>query len=192
MQHVSHQFPQPILEYILFDKVRGETLRELFYIYVSGHEKALILSCLEIDSLTEGMVQDLCDIFSDCGVAKLQTVYNIQQVILEAAKKVFIQNPYFTLESIQTGLGEFWEPVTLPQIGYLRNMTAPTPLNLLSNMGFTGFRSRAEERVASYLHRYINSSSPSSLEFLLQFCTGFTTVDHNEKIKVEYVNQDSS
>ena len=87
MQHVSHQFPQPILEYILFDKVRGETLRELFYIYVSGHEKALILSCLEIDSLTEGMVQDLCDIFSDCGVAKLQTVYNIQQVILEAAKK---------------------------------------------------------------------------------------------------------
>ena len=66
-------FPKAILEYILFDKVRDETLRESFYNYVSGHEKALILRCLESDSLTECMVQVLCDVFSDCGVAKLPT-----------------------------------------------------------------------------------------------------------------------
>ena len=160
-------FPKAILEYILFDKVRNETLRESFYNYVSGHEKALILRCLESDSLTEGMVQDLCDIFSDCDVAKLPTIYNIQQVILEAAKKVFIQKPYCTLKSIQRGLGEFWKPVTLSQIDYLWNMTAPTPLNILSNMDFTGFKSRAEERVASYLQHYINCSSPHNLELLL-------------------------
>ena len=71
-------------------------------------------------------------------------------------------------------------------------MTAPTPLNILSNLNFTGFKSRAEERVASYLQRYINSSFLYNLELLLQFSTGCTTVDHNEKIKVEYVNQDSS
>ena len=39
-------FPKAILEYILFDKVRDETLRESFCKYVSGHEKALILRCL--------------------------------------------------------------------------------------------------------------------------------------------------
>ena len=83
-------FLKAISECILFDKVRDETLPELFYNYVSGHERALILCCLEINLLTKGMVQDLCDIFSDCGVSKLPTVYNIQQVILEAAKKVFI------------------------------------------------------------------------------------------------------
>ena len=44
-------------------------------------------TCLGSDSLTEGMLKDLCNIFSDCGVAKLSTIYNIQQVILEAAKK---------------------------------------------------------------------------------------------------------
>ena len=66
----------------------------------------MTLRCLESDSLTEGMVQDLCDIFSDCGVAKLPTVYNTQQVLLEAAKKVFIQKPYFTLKSIQTEFGD--------------------------------------------------------------------------------------
>ena len=49
-------FSKAILEYILFDKVRDETLRESFYNYVSGHEKVLILRCLESDSLTEGMV----------------------------------------------------------------------------------------------------------------------------------------
>ena len=64
------------------------------------------------------MVQDLCDVFSDCGVSKLPTVHNIQQVMLEAAKKVFIQKPYFTLKSIQMGLGEFWKRVTLSQIDY--------------------------------------------------------------------------
>ena len=112
----STSFPKAIIEYILFDKVLDETLRESFYNYVSGHEKALILRCLESDSLTEGMVQDLCDIFSNCGVAKLPTVYNIQQVILKAAKKVFIQKPYFTLKSIQTGLGEFSKPVTFKLI----------------------------------------------------------------------------
>ena len=157
-------------------------MRKSFYNYVSGHEKALILRCLESDSLNEGMVQDLCDIFSDCGVAKLPTFYNIQQVILEAAEKVFIQKPYFPLKSIQTGLGEFWKPVTLSQIDYLWNMTAPTLLNISSNMDFTRFKSRAEERVASYLQRYINSSSPYNLELLLQLCTGCTTADHNENI----------
>ena len=138
---------------------------------------------LEGDSLTECMVQDLRDVLSDCGVAKLPTVHNIQQVMLEVAKKVFIQKPYFTLKSLQAGLGEFWKPITLSQIDYLWNMTAPTPLKILSNMDFIGFKSRAEERVASYLQRYINSSSPYNLELLLQFCTGSTTVDNNEKIK---------
>ena len=71
-------------------------------------------------------------------------------------------------------------------------MAVPTPHNILSNMDFTGFKSRAEERLAFYLQRYINSSSPWNLELLLQFYTGCTTVDHNEEIKVEYVKQDSS
>ena len=71
-------------------------------------------------------------------------------------------------------------------------MTASAPLNISPNVDFTGFKSRAEERVASYLQRYINSSSPYNLELLLQFCTGYTKVDYNEKIKLEYVNQDSS
>ena len=64
-------------------------------------------------------------------------------------------------------------------------MAAPAPVNILSNMDFICFKSRAEEWVALYLQRYINSSSPYNLELLLQFCTGFTTVDRYEKIKVE-------
>ena len=174
-----------VLEYTLFDKVGDETLRESFYNYVSGHEKVLILSCLENGSLTDGIIQHLCNVFSDCGVAKLPAVYNIRKVILEAAKKVFIQKAYFTLKCIQTGLGEFWKPGNLSQIDYFLNMTAPTPLNIFWNMNFTGFKSCTEERVASYLLRYINFSSPYNLEFLLQFCTGFTTVGHKQNIHNE-------
>ena len=86
------------------------------------------------------------------------------------------------LKSIQTGLGEFRKPVTLFQVDCLWNMTAPTLLNILSNMNFTGFKSCAEKRVASYPQRYINSSSPYNLELFLHFRSGCTTVDHNENM----------
>ena len=164
--------PKVTLEYILFDKVRDETLRESFYNFVSRHDKVLLLRCLESDTLIEGTMQHLRDIFSDYGAAKLPAVHNIQQVILEAAKKVFIQKAYFTLKSIQKELGEFRKPVTLSQTDYLWSMTAPTPLNILSDMNFTGFKSCTEGRVPSYLQRYNNALSPYNLEFLLQFCTG--------------------
>ena len=72
------------------------------------------------------MVQDLCNIFSDCGVAKLPTVYNIQQIILAAAKKVIIQKACFTLKSNQTELGEFLKPVTLSEIEYLSSFLSAT------------------------------------------------------------------
>ena len=104
-----------VLEYIIFDKVRKETLQESFYNYISANEKNVIQQCLQRRSVDDEIVQVLCDTFSDCGITNLPSPSNIQVMILDAGKKVFIQKPFFVLKNIKIGLGEFWK-VTLKEI----------------------------------------------------------------------------
>ena len=90
-------------------------------------------TCLGSDSLTEFMVKDLCNIFSDwcCKVTKFiifSKSYQRQQ------KKVFIQKACFTLKSNQTELGEFWKPVTLSQIDYFCSFLSATQYQVLRSI----------------------------------------------------------
>ena len=48
----------------------------------------------------------LVGVFADCGVTRLPTRDNIN-VLLEAARKVFIEKPYFAVIKIRKGLGTF-------------------------------------------------------------------------------------
>ena len=164
-------FSKAILEYIIFDKGRNETFQESFYNYISPHEKNLIQRCLQSKSFDEEIVQGLCDIFSNCGITNLPSPSNIQVMILDAAKRVFIQKSFFILKNIKIGLGEFWKVVTITEIDTIWNLEAPTPTNVLKNIDFSGMKTRSDEIVTSYLQRYINSSSLDNIELLLQFAT---------------------
>ena len=104
-------------------------------------------------------------------------------MILNAGKKVFIQKPFFVSKNIKIGFGQFWKVVTLTEIDTMWNLEAQTPTNVLKNIDFSGVKT-------SYLQRSINSSSLDNIELLLQFATGCATIDHNEKIKIKFVNQD--
>ena len=108
-------FSKAVLEYIIFDKVRKETLQESFYNYISANEKNVIQQCLQRRSVDDEIVQGLCDTFSDCGITNLPSPSNIQVMISGAGKKVFIRKPFFVLKNIKIGLGEFWK-VTLKEI----------------------------------------------------------------------------
>ena len=109
-------------------------------------------------------------------------------MILYAGRKVFIQKSFFVLKIIKIGLGEFWKVVTLTEIDTIWNLEAPTPTNVLKNINFSRVKTRSDEFVTSYLQCYMNSSSLDNIELLLQFATGCTTIDHNEKIEIEFVN----
>ena len=150
-------FSKAVLEYIIFDKVRKETLQESFYNYILPYEKNIIQQCLQRRSFDDEIVQGLCDIFSDCGMTNLPSPSNIQVMILDAGKKVFIQKPFFVLKNIKIGLGEFWKVVTLTEIDTIWNLEAPTPTNVLKNIDFSGVKTRCDEIVTSYLQRYIIS-----------------------------------
>ena len=154
-------------------------------------KKNIIQRCLQSKSFDEETIQGLCDIFSDCGITNLPSPSNIQIMILAAAKRVFIQKPFFVLKNIKMGLGEFWKVVTITEIDTVWSLEAPTPTNVLKNIDFSGMKTRSDEIVTSYLQCHINSSSLDNIELLLQFSTGCTTIGHNEEIKIEFVNQDS-
>ena len=181
-------FSKAVLEYIIFDKVRKETLQESFYNYISPYEKNKIKQCLQRRSFDDEIAQGLCDIFSDFGMTNLPSPSNIQVMILDAGKKVFIQKSFFVLKNIKIGLGEFWKVVTLVEIDTIWNLKAKTPTNVLKNIDFSGVKTHSDEIMTSYRKRYINSSSLDNIELFLQFATGCITIDHNEKIKIEFVN----
>ena len=105
-----------VLENINFDKVRKETLQELFHNYISPCEKNITQQCLQRKNFDDGIVQGLCDIFSDCGITNLPSPSNNQVMILNAGKKAFIQIPFFVLNNIKTGLGQFWKVFILAKI----------------------------------------------------------------------------
>ena len=96
-------FSKTVLEYIILDKLRKETLQESFYSYILPYEKNIIQQCLQRRSFDDEIVQGLCDIFSDCGMTNLPSPSNIQVMILDAGKKVFIQKSFFVLKNIKIG-----------------------------------------------------------------------------------------
>ena len=79
--------------------------------FISPYEKNIIQQCLQRRSFDDEIVQDLCDILSNCSITNLPSPSNIQVMILDAGKKVFIQRPFFVLKNIKIGLGEFWKVI---------------------------------------------------------------------------------
>ena len=102
-------------------------MQESFYNYVSGYENILILGCLESYGAR------LCNIFSDCGVAKWPGVYNIQEVILEAAKKAIYPKAMLSIK-MDNWFGQFWKPVALSQGDYFCSFLSATLHQLISSI----------------------------------------------------------
>ena len=49
-----------------------------------------------------------------------------------------------------------------------------------------------DQKITTWLHRYLRSSDEKTMIFFLRFVTGSSTVIPNERIKVNYINQPAS
>ena len=103
-------------------------------------------------------------------------------MVLNAGKKVFIQMPFFVLNNIKTGLGQFWKVFIVAKIDTIWNLDAPTPTSVLKNINFSGVKTRSDEIVTPHLQHYINSSCLDNIELLLQFATGCTQFKNKNRI----------
>ena len=111
-------------------------------------------------------------------------------VIIEAARKVFIEKPYFTVTKIRKGLGTFWSNISAEDIHHLWELYKPTTKNVLEYICFNAIVMPTEEKVSSYLRRYLSGATKETLALLLQFATGSSCIEDGCSIKVKFVNQD--
>ena len=66
----------------------------------------------------------------------------------------------------------------------------PTTKKVLEYICFNTIVMPSEEKVSSYLIRYLSGATKEALALLLQFATGSSCIEDGCSIKVKFVNQD--
>ena len=120
--------------------------------------------------------------FIDCNVTIVPTIGNLREITLTTAKFVFVQKPFSALTKIRKGLGSFWDEFSAGQIDLLWNLSKPTTANCHNYFNFDEAISSAEEKIASFLKRFISGASEEMLSLLLQFSTGAANLEAGSSI----------
>ena len=115
---------------------------------------------------------------------------NIQELVCEAARKVFVQKPYFTVITLRKRLGTFWENLCSQDIDHLWERYKPTNKNILEYIDFDDMILPVEEQITAYLKRYLSAASSDTLALFLQFTTGSFCIEDGSRIRIKFINQD--
>ena len=166
-----------------------EVLLESFYKCLERNEATLFRRFIAQEEMSKAEINVVWDLLSDCTCTAIPSYKNINDLTLQAAKHVFIEKPYFILMNIKLGLGDFWENISTATIDALWNIHTPNVDNVLSYLLIES-STPMEERTELYMQRYIRSLSSDQLSIFVQFCTGSTTIDPGNQIKVIFENQD--
>ena len=78
----------------------------------------------------------------------------------------------------------------MEDIDHLWERYKPTTKKVLEYISFDSIVMPAEEKVSSYLRRYVSGATKETLTLLLQFATGLSCIEDGCSIKVKYFNQD--
>ena len=180
-----------VFEYMLNNDVRDDTLLDSFLLYVDDKERKLMKKAISDSSLIKKHHHELWGILLDYGLNSSQNVSNFRTLFKEAAKNVFINKPVFIINKIQLGLGTFWGGIRIEEIDALLDTYKPNNENIMNCLEFDFDTIPGEHEGLSYFKKYLRNSTEEFLTLLLQFCTGSSTVDLCEKIKINFKHQDS-
>ena len=112
--------------------------------------------------------------FGGC-VVEQQTVQLSEFLTLQC--KVFVKGWVF-----------FWNHVDASMIDALYSSTKPTSSRLIKSLCVSE-QCAKDQKLTTWLHRFIRSCTNGRLGSLIRFVTGMTNLMPDAKIKVEYVNQ---
>ena len=127
--------------------------------------------------------------FTDCNINQIPTVTNIEGIIVVATKYLFVQRPFFIMLKIRKGMGSFWNGFTATDVDVLWNSHRPTVSNRLNFFTFDEPLLPAEEKIVSFIKRFIAGASEEMLSLLLQFATGAANIERGSAVKIPSVNQ---
>ena len=160
-------------------------LCQSFFQFLTAEEANLIQSFINKDHIE---VQPIVDILCDHNIFDLPKPSNIMSLVLKASKKALIRDTAFSFQHLIEGLGLFWKKISTEMIDALYQLTVPSSSALIDNIEATKVNAQ-DQKVTTWLHRYLRSCTKDELVLFVRFVTGSNCYDPNTKIKVEYVNQ---
>ena len=93
---------------------------------------------------------------------------------------------------MQAGLGDFWNDLAINEIDDIWESYKPNNFNILECFNFKLGVTPSEENVPTHLKILLQNAPKEILALVLHFCIGTSTIDNSEKIKIIFVNQDST
>ena len=94
----------------------------------------------------------------------------------------------FVLSKIENGMGSYWNGFTATDTDVLWNLHRPTVSNCLNYFTFDEPVLPAEEKVASFIKRFIAGTSEEMLLLLQQFATGAANIERGSAVQARFVN----
>ena len=187
-----YQLSKAVYEFLFFGRVRDEVLLDSFLHYVQESEGKVIKKLLAGELMDDESREMVLDILMDSGVNGIPNASNVNRLILQAAKNVFVQKPFYVLSQIRSAINiNVYGLGTVGEFDEFWDLRKPTVSNLLTYFTFEGMLSPLEERISTYFTRYLRGSEENTRCLLVQFCTGSINIDL-EKVSVRFVNQEKT
>ena len=171
------------LKNALFHNVNKDDLFYSFLKFTTSAEAELINNFPKYTGTEK--VQGVIDILHEYNVFEKPKQENIRQLCIKAANVALIRRPFLAVKSIITGMGIFWEKVTPGMIDSLYEACIPTASKLISQIQAVE-NSQQDQKITTWLYRYIRSCSKADIMRLVRFITGSTSLLPDTIIKVQF------
>ena len=104
-------FAKATFEYLARCTVRDSSLIESFLFFIQKNERTVFTNFLDKKSESFSLEDKdiIWHVLFDCGVSAIPNPTNIKELVLQAARAVFVEKPCFTLLHILEGLGNIFK-----------------------------------------------------------------------------------
>ena len=104
-------FAKATFEYLARSAVRDSSLIESFLFFIQKNERTVFTNFLDkrSQSFSPEDKDIIWDVLIDCSVSAIPNPTYIKELVLQAARAVFVEKPCFTLLHILEGLGNIFK-----------------------------------------------------------------------------------
>ena len=134
----------------MFGQVSEDCLVSSFLQLLPERERQILCKAQEKDGLfpTDAIV----DILSEYNVTSIPTANSLPQIIKQVSRSEMIHKPFFLLEKIRQGMGNFWIDITKGEMEEIYRQTTPNAANVTESLDCV-ISDKKEEQVAAWLVR---------------------------------------
>ena len=169
----------------MFGQVSEDCLVSSFLQLLPDRERQILCKAQEKDGPFPS--DEIVDILSEYNVTSIPTASSLPQIIKQVSRSEMIHKPFFLLEKIRQGMGNFWTDITKGEMEEIYRQTTPNAGNVTGSLDCV-ISDRKEEQVAGWLVRYLKAADRKMLCRFLRFCTASDMVIPNKKIAVRFEN----